>query len=217
MSIRILLADDHRIMRQGLRTLLEKQTDIEVVGEAEDGPTAVQLVRELSPDVIVMDIGMPGLNGIEATHRIIAEVPGVKVIALSMHSDRRFVAEMFKAGASGYLPKDCAFEELARAIRAVVAGGKYLSPEIAGVVVKNYVRHLTETDRSAPPSLTSREREVLQLLAEGKSTRQVASCLHVCESTVATHRQHIMEKLDIHSIAGLTKYAVRAGLTSLEP
>ena len=217
MSTRVLLADDHRIMRQGLRTLLEKQPHIEVVGEAEDGPTVVRLAQELSPDVIVMDIGMPGLNGIEATHRIIAEVPGVKVIALSMHSDRRFVAEMFKAGASGYLPKDCAFEELTRAIKAVVAGQNYLSPEIASVVVKDYVRHLTETDLSALPSLTSREREVLQLLAEGKSTRQIASCLHVSESTVATHRQNIMEKLDIDNIAGLTKYAVRAGLTSLEP
>ena len=217
MGIRILLADNHRIMREGLRGLLEEQPDIEVIAEAGDGRTAVRLARDLSPDVVIMDIGMAGLNGIEATRQVVAEVPGVKVVALSMHSDRRFVAEMLKAGALGYLLKDCAFDELAHAVRAVVAGQAYLSPGIAGVVVGNYLRHLTETDPSALSSLTSREREVLQLLAEGKSTRQIASDLHMSVNTVATHRQHVMEKLDIHSIAGLTKYAVRAGLTSLEP
>lgn len=217
MSIRILLADDHKIVREGLRALLEGQPDVKVVAEAEDGRTAVQLAQKLSPDVAIMDVTMPGLNGIEATRRIVAEVPGVRVIALSMHSDRRFVAEMFKAGASGYLLKDCAFEELARAINTVVANQLYLSPEIADVVVEDYVRHLTETDPWALSDLTSREREVLQLLAEGKSTRQIASDLHLSVNTVATHRQHIMEKLDIDNIAGLTKYAIRAGLTSPEP
>ncbi len=217
MSTRIILADDHRIVREGLRSLLDEQPDVEVVAQAEDGRTAVQLAQKLSPDVVIMDIGMPALNGIEATRRIVAEVPGVKVIALSMHSDRRFVAEMFKAGASGYLLKDCAFEELARAINTVVANQLYLSPEIADVVVEDYVRHLTETDLSALSSLTSREREVLQLLAEGKSARQIASDLYMSVNTVATHRRHIMEKLDIDNIAGLTKYAIRAGLTSPEP
>lgn len=217
MSIRILLADDHKIVREGLRALLEGQPDVKVVAEAEDGRTAVQLAQKLSPDVAIMDVTMPGLNGIEATRRIVAEVPGVRVIALSMHSDRRFVAEMFKAGASGYLLKDCAFEELARAINTVVANQLYLSPEIADVVVEDYVRHLTETNPWALSDLTSREREVLQLLAEGKSTRQIASDLHLSVNTVATHRQHIMEKLDIDNIAGLTKYAIRAGLTSPEP
>ena len=167
--------------------------------------------------MIVIDIGMPGLGGIEATHLIIHEAPDTKVIALSMHSDRRFVAEMLKAGASGYLSKDCAFDELAHAINTVVTDQFYLGPGIASVVVKDYVHHLTETDLSTPPSLTSREREVLQLLAEGKSTRQIASDLHMGVSTVATHRQHIMEKLDINNIAGLIKYAIRAGLTSPEP
>lgn len=216
MSIRILLADDHKIVREGIRALLEKQPNMEVVAEAEDGRTAVRLARDLSPDVVVMDIGMPALNGIEATRQIVSELPGVKVVALSMHSNRRFVARMLKAGASGYLLKDCAFEELIRAVRAVAAGQLYLSPEITGVVVENYVRHLQEIDL-APSDLTPREREVLQLLAEGKSIKQIASTLHVSVKTVGTHRQHLMQKLDIHSTAELTKYAIRAGLTSLEP
>lgn len=211
MSIRVLLADDHKIVREGLRSLLEKQHGIEVIAEAENGRTAVRLARKLSPDVVVMDIAMPDLNGIGATFQIIAESPGVKVIALSMHSDRRFVARMFKAGASGYLLKDCAFEELDRAINAVVANQIYLSPGIAGVVVEDFVSHLPDTD------LTPRECEVLQLLAEGNGTKQIASRLHVSVKTIEAHRRQIMEKLGIHSIAELTKYAIREGLTSLEP
>jgi two-component system response regulator NreC len=213
MSIRVLLADDHKIVRQGLRSLLEKQHGMEVIAEAEDGRTAVQLARKLSPDVVVMDIAMPDLNGIGATRQIIAEAPGVKVVALSMHSDKRFVTRMLRAGASGYLLKDCAFEELARAISAVVANQIYLSLGIAGVVVEDYVRHVPETG----PSLTPRECEVLQLLAEGSSTKEIAARLHVSVKTVETHRRHIMEKLDIHTIAELTKYAIREGLTSPEP
>ena len=216
MSIRILLADDHQILRQGLRTLLEKQPDIEVVAEAEEGRKAVQLARELSPDVVIMDIAMPDLNGIEATRQIITEIPGVKVVALSMHSDRRFVARMLKAGASGYLLKDCAFEELVRAVRTVAVGRIYLSPGIVDVVIEDYLRRLQEND--FPFSLlTPREREVFQLLAEGKTKRQIASRLHVSVRTVDSHRQHIMSKLGIRSVAELTKYAIRAGLTSLEP
>jgi DNA-binding NarL/FixJ family response regulator len=216
MSTKVLLADDHRILRQSLSGLLEDQPDIDVVGEADDGRTAVRLARDLSPDVVVMDIAMPDLNGVGATVQIMEELSDIKVIALSMHSNQQFVAEMFKAGASGYLLKDCAFEELIYAVQTVAAGQIYLSPAITGVVVEGYVRHMKETDLYIS-QLTPREREVLQLLAEGKSTRQIASCLYVSGSTVATHRQNIMDKLDIHTIAGLTKYAIREGLTSLEP
>ena len=217
MSIRILLADDHKIIREGLRALIQQQPDIEVIAEAEDGRKAVQLAAELRPDVAILDIGMPGLNGIEATRHMIHDVPGIKVVGLSMHSDRRFVSEMFKAGASGYLLKDCAFEELVRAIRAVVENRMYLSPGIAGVVIDDYVHHLSSADGTPAAVLSSREREVLQLLAEGESAKQIALRLNVSVKTVETHRQNIMRKLDVYSVAELTKYAVREGLTSLEP
>lgn len=216
MSIKILLADDHKITRQGLRSLLEKESDMEVVAEAEEGRTAVCLVRELSPDVVVMDVSMPDLNGMEATRQIVAELPNVKVIALSMHSDNLFVSEMLKSGASGYLLKDCAFEELARAIHVVVEGKTYLSPAISGVVVDDYLHHLARTESTSSEVLTDREREVLQLIAEGNSTKQVALKLHISVKTVETHRRQIMSKLNIHTIAELTKYAIRQGLTSLE-
>lgn len=217
MKIRILIADDHKIVRDGLRALLEKQTGMEVIAEAENGRKAVQLARELHPDIVIIDIGMPDLNGIDAARQIIAEVDRVKVIALSMHSDKRFVAQMFKAGASAYLLKDCAFEELAQAVNVVVAGQTYLSPEIAGPVMDDYVRHLTTTDSSGFSVLTAREREVLQLLAEGRATKEVAAELHVSIKTIETHRQQIMNKLRVRSLADLTKYAIREGLTSLEP
>jgi DNA-binding NarL/FixJ family response regulator len=216
MSVKILLADDHKITRQGLRSLLEKEPDMEVVAEAEEGRTAVRLVRELLPDVVVMDVSMPDLNGMEATHQIVAEHPNVKVIALSIHSDNLFVSEMLKSGASGYLLKDCAFEELARAIHVVVDGKTYLSPAVSGVVVDDYLHRLARTESPSSEVLTDREREVLQLIAEGKSTKQVALKLHISVKTVETHRRQIMSKLDIHTIAELTKYAIRKGLTSLE-
>jgi DNA-binding NarL/FixJ family response regulator len=216
MSIRILLADDHKITRQGLRSLLEKQPDMEVVAEAEEGRTAVRLVRELLPDVVIMDVTMPDLNGIEATRQIIGKFGDIKIIALSMHSDTLFVSEMLKSGASGYLLKDCAFEELARAIRTVVANKTYLSPSISGVVVDDYLHRLSKADFSGSEILTNREREVLQLIAEGKSTKQTALKLHISAKTVETHRRQLMNKLDIHTVAELTKYAIRKGLTSLE-
>ena len=215
MSIRILLADDHQIVRDGLRILVEQQPDMEVVAEAEEGRTAVQLVQEQSPDVVIIDVGMPDLNGIEATLQIKTKAPEVKVIALSMHSDRRYVIGMLRAGASGYLLKDCAFEELVRAVHAVMVGQTYLSPAIAGVVVGDYVRHVEPDDESHFSLLTAREREVLQLLAEGQLSRQIAVRLHVSVKTVETHRQNIMEKLNLHTIADLTRYAIRTGLTSL--
>jgi two-component system response regulator NreC len=216
-SVRILLADDHKIVRDGLRALIDNEPDLQVVAETEDGRSAIRLADELSPDVIILDIGMPDLNGIEAARRIIGEHPHIKVVGLSMHSDRRFVSEMLRAGASGYLLKDCAFEELTRAIKAVMANEIYLSPKIAGTVIEDYVNKLAAGDTSSTSLLTHREREVLQLLAEGKSTKQIAYLLKVSVKTIETHRQNIMRKLDVYSVAELTKYAVREGLTSLEP
>jgi two-component system, NarL family, response regulator NreC len=215
--IRIILADDHKIMREGLRALLEKQQDFEVAAEAENGLEAVQLAKKLRPHVIIMDIGMPGLNGIEATRQIVADVPSVKVIALSMHSDKRFVIEMLKAGVSGYLLKDSASEELASAIRTVLADKPYLSPKITDVVLKDYLGTLSKTEPSAFTLLTPREREVLQLIAEGRTTKEIAAALFVSVKTIDTHRQQLMEKLDLRSVAELTKYAIREGLTSLDP
>jgi DNA-binding NarL/FixJ family response regulator len=216
MSIGILLADDHAIIRQGLRLLLETQTDIEVVGEAEDGREAFELVRKLLPDVIVMDVTMPNLNGIEAARQIHSEFPEVKIIALSMHSNRRFVGDMLKAGAMGYLLKESLFDELVRAIHAVAAGDIFLSPRVTGVVVEDYVNRLSGAGDSLLSSLNSREREVLQLVAEGKSTKQIASDLHVSIKTIEANRRQTMDKLNLHSVAELTKYAVREGLTTLE-
>jgi DNA-binding NarL/FixJ family response regulator len=217
MSLRILLADDHQLLRQGLRALLEDESDLEVVGEADNGHEAVRLCKQLKPDMVVMDIGMPQLNGMEATRQVLADNPGLKVLALSMHTDRRFAAGMLQAGASGYLLKDAALEELVQAIRTVAAGKTYLSPAITQVVMEDYVQRLGAAEGSAFSVLSAREREVLQALAEGKSTREIAEELHVSTKTIETHRQQIMNKLDIHSVAELTKYAVREGLTSLEP
>lgn len=215
MSIKVILADDHKIMRDGLRSLLEKEPDIEVVAEAENGRTAVQQVQELSPDIVIMDVSMQDLNGIEATRQIIAKYPDVKVLALSMHSDKTYVAGILSAGASGYILKDSAFDELAEAIRVVISGQFYLSSRVASIVTKDYVHHLSATDSSVRSTLTAREREVLQLLAEGKSTKQMAVQLHVSVKTIETHRQKIMAKLDVYSLAELTKYAIREGLTTL--
>ena len=216
MSTRILLIDDHKIMRAGLRALIEKEKDLEVVAEAEDGRRAVELARDLSPDVIIMDISMNKLNGIDATRQITAACPDVKVLALSMHSDEHFVAGMLAAGASGYLLKDCAVEELSLAIRTAVGGNTYLSPPISKVVIKDYVGRLAKGVLSSSPVLTTKEREILQLLAEGKTSKQIASFLNLSARTVEAHRREMMDKLDIHSVAELTKYAVRKGITDLE-
>ena len=233
--MKVLLADDHRIVREGLRSLLEAQEDITVVGEADNGRVALQMAAESEPDVVVMDVAMPQLNGIEATRRLMNDQPDTKVVALSMHADRRYVAEALKAGASAYLLKDGAFEELVTAIRAVVANKVYLSPRVAGVVVDDYVRRLPgdKSDgngdgsgadgngragdgSSAFQKLTVREREVLQLMAEGYATKEIATRLHVSVKTVETHRRQLMEKLQLYSVAEVTKYAIREGLTSLE-
>jgi DNA-binding NarL/FixJ family response regulator len=216
MSTRILIADDHRIMREGLRALLGKQDTFLVVGEAEDGRKAVELAARLRPDIVIMDITMPGLNGIEATRQIVAADSRVKIIALSIHSDHRFVRQAFEAGATGYLLKEGAFEELARAIHTVAGGKAFVSPGIAGVLIDDLVRRTAgkETPVGVRP-LSSREKEVLQLLAEGKSTKTIAAILQVGAKTVETHRRQIMLKLQLDSVAELTKYAIREGLTSL--
>ena len=216
MKMRIILADDHNIVRQGLRSLIEQELGMEVVGEADNGRRTVELARNLKPDLIIMDVSMPGLNGIEATRRITSDHPDIKVLGLSMHADKRFVAGILKAGASGYLLKDCAFDEMAGAIFAVANGGTYLSPGVAGAVVQDYISRLPDHDESASAVLTPREREVLQLLAEGHPTRIIAHRLNLSVKTIETHRRQLMEKLDAHSIAELTKYAIREGLTSLD-
>ncbi|MGA8573575.1 MAG: response regulator [Desulfobaccales bacterium] len=217
MTIKIMLADDHQIVRQGLRNLLVGEPDMQVVAEADNGRKVLLLVEKFGPDIVIMDITMPGLNGIEATRQILAERTGVKVIALSMHSDSLFVLNMLKAGASGYLLKDCALEDLVKAIRTVMGNKTYLSPGISDVVIGDFVSGWDHADPAGAFSvLTAREREVLQLMAEGKSTNQIADCLCVSVKTVESHRKQIMSKSGIRSVAELTKYAIRQGLTSLE-
>jgi DNA-binding NarL/FixJ family response regulator len=215
MKLNVMIADDHRIFRQGLRSLLEKEPDLHVAAEADNGRDAVETIESQPLDLVIMDVAMPGLNGIEATRKLLARKPRLRIIGLSMHTDRRFVAEMLKAGAVGFVSKDSAFEELVLAIRTVLGGKVYLSPSAAGVVVDEYLRQSAPTEPSAFSSLTAREREVLQLMAEGRNTKQIAMDLHVSIKTVETHRRQIMEKLELYSVAELTKYAIREGLTTL--
>jgi DNA-binding NarL/FixJ family response regulator len=215
MKTKILIADDHKLFRDGLKTLINKHPEIEVVGEAEDGLSAVALAQELKPDVVLMDISMPDLNGIEATRKILSERPEIKIIILSMHFDRRFVTEALKAGALGYLLKDSTVEELVQTIHAVKSDQIYLSDKINDVVIKDYIKMAKSAESSAYTVLSAREREVLQLLAEGKATKEIAAKLNVSVKTIETHRKQIMNKLNIHSIAELTKYAIREGLTQL--
>jgi len=215
MSIKILIADDHQLTREGVRSLLEREEDIDVLGEADNGRSAVRLARELGPDVILMDVCMPDMNGIVATTLILAEAPRIKVIALSRLDDRRFVFNMLRAGASGYLNKECSFKDLIQAIRRVAANKNYLSPGIIDMVVKDYVMPPVNSGLPDSSNLTTREKEVLQLVAEGHSTAQIASSLYVSIKTVESHRQNLMGKINAKGIAGLTKYAIREGLTSV--
>ena len=199
MSIRIVLADDHRIVRDGLRSLLETQPDMEVVAEADDGRTAVQKVLEILPDVVVMDVSMNDLNGIEATRQIIEKSPRIKVLALSMYSDKRFVSGMLSAGASGYLMKDSTFRELIKAIRVVISNQIYISPRITDIVTKNYIHRLPNTEKYVNPILTDKEREIVQLLLEGNTIEQVAIHFNVSVKVFDTYRRKIMKKLKTHN------------------
>jgi DNA-binding NarL/FixJ family response regulator len=209
--MKVLVVDDHQIIREGLRTILEAEPGIDVVGEAANGHDAVASAMKLRPDVVLMDISMRDLNGIDATARITGEIPGVKVIGLSMHSDRRFAVAMLDAGASGYLLKDSAADELVRALRTVMSGQTYLSSDIPGLAAAVATNAAGDTS-----PLSSREREVLQLLSEGRSTKAIAKQLRIAVTTVETHRRQIMSKLNLRTIAELTKFAIREGLTTLE-
>jgi DNA-binding NarL/FixJ family response regulator len=218
MTVRVILADDHKIMREGIHALLEHEPGIEVIGEAEGGESAVRLALQQRPDVVIMDITMPDMSGIEATRRILAELPEIKIIALSMHSDLRFVREMMAAGAAGYLLKDAAYEELRSALHAVSHNRTYLSPALNAAAQEQDAPAPTEPHPAGKTAgvLSRREREILQLIAEGKSTRHIALSLRLSEKTVAAHRSHIMHKLKVKSIAELTKHAIREGLTCIE-
>ena len=216
MSIRIIIVDDHGIIRQGLCSLLESQPDIEVIGQAKDGHNAIELVREMQPDIVITDVTMPKLNGMDATRQIARLFPKVKVIGLYGHTDNSFVIGMLKAGASAYVLKHCLFDELLEAIQVVSRGGRYLSPELTKGIVSNYVRLISESNDSPLEILTEREREVLQLIAEGKSTKQIALDLHVSTKAIESNRRRIMQKLNSNSTAELVKCAIVGGLTSLE-
>ena len=215
-AIRIILADDHDVVRAGLRGVLDRLPNVEVVGEADNGRAAVDLARSLVPSLVLMDIAMPDMNGLEATRQIVALDMGIKVLILSMHSSRQFVSEVLKAGASGYVLKNTASREVPQADTAIADGKIYLSPAIAEVVVEDYVRHVPGPGQAAFTSLSAREREVLQLLAEGKTSKEIASALHLSAKTIESHRAQIMDKLGLRTVAELTKFAIREGLTSLE-
>ena len=216
MSTRILIVDDHSITREGLKVLLNKKEHFEVVAEAENGRAAVNLARKHKPDVVVMDINMPELNGVDASRQILSELPQTKIIALSMYSDRSYVKGMLRAGVSGYLLKNCAFEELSKAILTVTHNQTYLSPKVSEIVRKEFVKMMDSGAASAIELLTDKEREVLQLISEGRKTRDIAENLHISVKTVEARRSKIMEKLNIKSVAGLTKFAIREGLTSVD-
>jgi len=213
MTIRVVLADDHRMFREALRSILGKEADIEVVGEASDGRATLKLVRDLEPDVVVLDVAMPEMNGMDAAARIFAQFPKSRIVALSAYSDKRYVQEMLKAGARGYVIKTAAGTELLRAIRAAATGDLYVSPEVSDILVRDLAAdHAKSANQAA--ALSRREREVLQLLAEGHHSAGIAERLFISPATVEAHRRNIMRKLDLHTVADLTRYAIREGLTS---
>ena len=214
--MRIVIAEDQGIVRQGLSALIREQPDMEVVGEAQDGWQAVALAKELKPDAVVMDISMPNLNGVDATRRILAENPNIKVVALSMHPDRHYVTEILKAGALAYVLKSYFVDELVKALHAAAAGEHYLSPQITDVLVDQIVNKPSANAQNGLNRLTDRQRQVLQLTAEGLSTKQIALRLCISSKTADANRREIMNQLGIFNIAELTKYAIREGLTSAE-
>lgn len=211
--IRILLADDHTVVRDGLRALVEKQPDMSVVGEAADGRETIRLAEEQSPDVVIMDIAMPNMNGIEATRRIVASKPQTAVLILSMHQDESYVLRSLKAGARGYLLKDSVRSDVIEAIRAVVQGRSFLTRKVSRILQEDYVREMERRGvEDSYDLLTDREREILQLVAEGRTNKEVASILNISLTTVETHRTHILQKLNLHSVPELILYAVRKGI-----
>ncbi|MEM1188347.1 MAG: response regulator transcription factor [Pseudomonadota bacterium] len=216
MPATVVLADDHRLVREGLRSVLADASDIEVVGEAENGRDSIALVRRLKPSIIVMDVSMPDLNGIDATRKIVETGLETRVLALSGHRDEMFVKGMLQAGASGYLLKDCASEELLTAIRTLTGGGMHVSPAVASIVVADYLAHVAGTVTPKEAALSTREREVLQLIAEGLTTARIAERLNLSVKTVESHRAKVMDKVGVRNIAGLTKYAIRHGLTTID-
>jgi len=215
-KIRILIVDDHQIFRECLAELLSKEQDFEVIGQAENGRTALETFQKLTADVVVMDVGMAGLNGIEATRQMLALAPNLKIIGLSMHSDRRFIAGMLQAGAFGYLLKECAFRQLSSAIRAVQSADFYLGGKVLDIVVRSFIRQPHGNNHIEADPLSDREREVLQLISEGNSTTAISKALHISVKTAETHRRNIMGKLKLYSVAELTKYAIQRGLTFLD-
>jgi len=214
--IKVLIVDDHRLLIDGLRPILEKQRGIEIVGVAADGKEAIEQAQLHLPDIILLDISMPRLNGLDAARKILNDLPDTKIIMLSMHADKRYIRESIHIGARGYILKESAISEVITAIREIQKGELFFSHEIETQVIQDYVKKIKDGDIPSHSPLTLREREVLQLLAEGNSTREVASLLVISIKTVESHRKQIMDKLELHSIAELTKYAIRTGLTQLE-
>lgn len=215
-NIKVLVADDHTILRQGIKALLDNQAGIEVIGEAKDGREALALIERLLPDVVLMDIGMPGLNGLEATRRIKKKFPGIKVLVLTMYTNEEYVFQILNAGANGYLVKETAFQDLISAIKAVYRDEAFMSPSISKKVINRYTQGVRKTNDTDCDILTTREREILQLIAEGSSSKKIAEALFISPKTVETHRTHIMDKLNIHNRTDLIKYAIRTGIVDID-